>query len=125
MTFEYVDPVKKHQKTKIKVLLLLVIYLFFHITNSFFRPREIAVFKPHAALKQATEGFVHLPKAAKTAINKNKLSISSLIQKASLSFIVLLFGAGLACFRGKLLSYRDKFYNCNNDIFLRYCVIRT
>jgi hypothetical protein len=125
MTFEYVNPVKKHQKTKIKVLLLLVIYLFFYVTNSFFRPHEVTLDKSHSTVKQATEYFVHLQKAAKIAISENKLSISRLIRIASLFFIVLLFSAGLAGCRCKLTSCQDKFYSCNNDIFLRYCVIRT
>src|ERR1700757_4692464 len=84
-------PVKRYRKIHVKVLLLLAVYLFFHVTNCFFKPRETSVNTPNIVLKQATECFVHLQKTAKTTLSENRLSISRLIQNASRHCILLLF----------------------------------
>jgi len=114
--------VKKHLKINLKVLLLLLVYLFFHIANSFFGPRRIHDNKIDLVLKQEALSFVHLQKSAKTTISETRLSFAQLIQKASKAFILLfLFAAAIPA-----ISYihLTKTGLSSGPPYLRFCVIR-
>jgi hypothetical protein len=83
--------VKNQLKTGMKVIPLMVVYLFFHLTNSFFSPRRTADDNYTARLSPKAANAVHLSKAAKTTISENRLSFKRYIQKTSQFFILLLF----------------------------------
>src|SRR3569833_3578804 len=74
-----------------KVIPLMVVYLFFHLTNSFFSPRQSADNNYNARLTPKAANTVHLAKAAKTTVSENRSSFKRYIQKASRYFILLLF----------------------------------
>jgi hypothetical protein len=114
--------VKKYRKIHLKVLLLLAVYLFFHITNCFFKPKEISVDTAGVVLKQATGCFVHLQKSAKTTISESRSSISRLMQKASRNFILLLFFAVPAITASHLFPPVNQ--PETGLYYLRFCVIR-
>ena len=117
-----VRPVKKQLNINLKLLLLVVVYLFFHIINSFFVPKRIVADKLHTSLRQGTLCIIQLQKSAKTAVSETRLSFTKLIQKASKYFIVLVFFA----FSAPFISY---FYTTKNRLLtdppsLRLCILR-
>ncbi|MBS1530054.1 MAG: hypothetical protein JSU01_07090 [Bacteroidetes bacterium] len=113
---------KKHLNINWKALLVIAMYLFFHITSSFVAPRPVISGQHHIVLKQENARFVRLPKFAKTAISENPRSINRLIQKAAKLFIILLLFATAATAVYYLISPKSVF--TSNQSYLRYCVIR-
>ena len=113
---------KKQLHINMKILLLVAVYLFFHITNSFFSGRRVIADKHHTVIKQETLYLVHLQKAAKTTISESRLSFEKLIQEASKFFILLLYVAV------SLIAIHYSFFSRPGPVsappYLRFCVIR-
>lgn len=112
---------KKQHDINVRVLLLVAVYLFFHITNSFFSARHVAAYKHSTTIKQETVSLVHLQRAARTAISESRLSFGQLIQKASKFFILLLLAVGITAVYYSP-PYRPGLLHC--PPYLRFCVIR-
>jgi hypothetical protein len=119
-----VQSARKHLKINLKVLLVMVVYLFFHIANAFFGPRRIHEAGKHHVmlLKQDALILVHLQKTAKTTFSENRLSFARLIQNASKLFILLLFFAAsvpVICYLFPPITGVS-----SDPPYLRFCVIR-
>ena len=112
---------EKHLHINLKGLLLIVVYLFFHITSAFFLIRHVSVYKRHATIKQETVYLIHLQKSAKTIISETRPAFGQLIQKAARSFMLLLFFA-FCTIVIYFFSFKTGFIH--SPPYLRFCVIR-
>ncbi|HVS90508.1 MAG TPA: hypothetical protein VHE59_00650 [Mucilaginibacter sp.] len=113
---------KKRLITKVSVLLLLAVYLFFHVVNSFFTHKHFIAGEPYFLLKKETSAVIQIQKPAKTIVSENRQSFKRYVQKASRYFILLLFLAISAAITYNFCH--TKFYPLTGHPYLRFCVLR-
>jgi hypothetical protein len=113
---------KKHQFVNIKVLLILVVYLFIHLTNLFFvAPRLHKSSSNHTYIvKRKVKNIFRLQRAASTTVNQNNISANRFVQFAAQFFIWLLLTPGVFVVKSKLFPSQNQFLPDYQYSFL-YC----
>src|ERR1700760_1070079 len=115
-----------YKKVNIKVLLLLIVYLFIHASNLFFIQQYTVKNGKHHSfiLKRKVKSVFKLQQAAKATVNDTRRTISQLIPAAVQFFIFLLFSAGLLASIRKLFPSPNEYLPNHQYAYLRCCVIR-
>ncbi|MBS1525033.1 MAG: hypothetical protein JST19_05255 [Bacteroidetes bacterium] len=113
---------KKYLLTRVRVLLLLTVYLLFHVINSFFTLKHNIGDEAHILLKQGTSCVIQLQKSAKTIVSENRQSFKRYMQKASSYFILLLLFTASATIAYSLSSAKPRLPAAHPH--LRFCVLR-
>lgn len=115
---------EKYRPAKLKIILLLAVYVFVSLTNLFFVERYTRniTSSTHYSLvaKRNVKSFFRLPKAASTTFNQNQTQYNEINQKAALFFVVLLFTPGLLVIKKKLFPHSNQLIPDYQYAFLRY-----
>jgi hypothetical protein len=116
----------KYQKVNLNVLLLLMVYLFIHVSNLFFVQQNTAVKSKHHSFifKRKIKSFFKVQKSEKTTVNQTRLSLQRLIQNAAKFFVLLLFGAVVLTGVSKLFPSPNQYLPDYRHAYLQCCVIR-
>jgi hypothetical protein len=117
---------KKYQSVNIKVLLILAVYLFIHLTNIFFvTPRPHNGDSNHTYIfKGKVKSIFRFQRAASTTLNQNNISTNRFALFAAQFFIVLLSASGIGLTRSKLYPAPNRFLPDYHYAFLRFRAIK-
>jgi len=117
---------KKYQSVNIKVLLVLAVYLFIHLTNIFFvTPRSHKGDSNHTYIvKGKVKNIFRFQRAASTIVNQNNISTNRFALFAAQFFIVLLLACGIWVTGSKLFPAPNRFLPDYHYAFLRFRSIK-